>query len=172
MTRRKFHSGLKEGDARRCIEAACARALYDCDWLILLFFVCCRAAKDCILRLLDKDERTRLGSRSGASEVKQHKWFGKVNWGLLRNSRPPVSGRPWTGKTGLLVNRCLLWQILPPTLCEGTESGPLRHLKESNSLHLEEQIGPGSKIGKGHSEDGVDLFGAFSSVTLHYDGDI
>lgn len=113
--------------------------------------MCCRAAKDCILRLLDKDERTRLGSRSGASEVKQHKWFGKVNWGLLRNSRPP---------------------ILPPTLCEGTESGPLRHLKESNSLHLEEQIGPGSKIGKGHSEDGVDLFGAFSSVTLHYDGDI
>jgi len=23
--------------------------------------------------------------------VKQHKWFSKVNWGLLRNSRPPVS---------------------------------------------------------------------------------
>lgn len=50
-----------------------------------------RAAKDCIIRLLDKDERMRLGSRSGASEVKQHKWFTKINWGLLRNSRPPVS---------------------------------------------------------------------------------
>ncbi|KAF8639924.1 hypothetical protein AX17_001174 [Amanita inopinata Kibby_2008] len=51
-----------------------------------------QAAKDCITRLLDKDERTRLGSRSGASEVKQHKWFSKINWGLLRNTRPPVRG--------------------------------------------------------------------------------
>ncbi len=34
-----------------------------------------------------------MGSRSGASEVKQHKWFAKINWGLLRNTRPPVSGQ-------------------------------------------------------------------------------
>ena len=52
-----------------------------------------RAGKDCVNRLLDKNERTRLGSKSGASEVKQHKWFGKINWGLLRNTRPPVR---WT----------------------------------------------------------------------------
>lgn len=58
------------------------------NWNFYLSFI--RACKDCILRLLDKDERTRLGSRSGASEVKQHKWFGKINWGLLRNTRPPV----------------------------------------------------------------------------------
>lgn len=50
-----------------------------------------RAAKDCVTRLLDKNERARLGSKSGASEVKQHKWFAKINWGLLRNTRPPVS---------------------------------------------------------------------------------
>ena len=43
-------------------------------------------------RLLDKSERTRLGSKSGASEVKQHKWFSKINWGLLRNTTPPVCG--------------------------------------------------------------------------------
>ena len=49
-----------------------------------------RAGKDCVNRLLDKYEHTRLGSKSGASEVKQHKWFGKINWGLLRNTRPPV----------------------------------------------------------------------------------
>ena len=59
-------------------------------WLtdsLILFY---RVGKDCVIRLLDKDERTRLGSKSGASEVKQHKWFGKINWGLLRNTRPPV----------------------------------------------------------------------------------
>ncbi|KAF5388035.1 hypothetical protein D9615_000233 [Tricholomella constricta] len=48
------------------------------------------AGKDCVTRLLDKNERTRLGSKSGASEVKQHKWFAKINWGLLRNQQPPV----------------------------------------------------------------------------------
>ncbi|KAG5220882.1 Pkinase-domain-containing protein [Salix suchowensis] len=48
------------------------------------------ACKDCVTRLLDKNEKTRLGSKSGASEVKQHKWFSKINWGLLRNTQPPV----------------------------------------------------------------------------------
>ena len=43
-----------------------------------------------MMRLLDKNEWTRLGSKSGASEVKQHRWFSKINWGLLRNTQPPV----------------------------------------------------------------------------------
>ncbi|KAK8869530.1 hypothetical protein IAR55_000096 [Kwoniella newhampshirensis] len=46
--------------------------------------------KSCIRKLLIKDENKRLGSSSGASEVKQHKWFGSVNWGLLRNMTPPI----------------------------------------------------------------------------------
>lgn len=49
------------------------------------------AGKDIISRLLDKEENARLGSKTGASEVKQHKWFSKINWGLLRNTEPPVS---------------------------------------------------------------------------------
>ena len=49
------------------------------------------AGRDIIYRLLDKEENTRLGSKTGASEVKQHKWFSKINWGLLRNTEPPVS---------------------------------------------------------------------------------
>ncbi|KIL68139.1 hypothetical protein M378DRAFT_22242 [Amanita muscaria Koide BX008] len=104
------------------------------------------AARDCIARLLDKDERTRLGSRSGASEVKQHKWFGKINWGLLRNTRPPDG------------------QIIPSAK-KAAEAMNFRHLKESRSLHLEEQKGTGSR-------EGGDVFEAFSSVTLHYDGDV
>lgn len=43
------------------------------------------------MRLLDKSESSRLGSMTGASEVKAHKWFSKINWGLLRNTKPPVS---------------------------------------------------------------------------------
>lgn len=60
------------------------------------------ACKDIVLRLLDKREASRLGSKSGASEVKQHKWFAKINWGLLRNTQPPVSlayGIDWLERT-------------------------------------------------------------------------
>ena len=47
-----------------------------------------------------------------------------------------------------------------------------RHLKESNSLHLEEQKrSNGYSNGMRMDRGGEDLFGAFSSVTLHYDGD-
>jgi len=109
------------------------------------------AGKDCVNRLLDKHDRTRLGSKSGASEVKQHKWFGKINWGLLRNTRPPII----------------------PSLSNGLDAVNFRHLKESNSLHLEDQCmrSNGYRRGMRRERGGEDLFGAFSSVTLHYDGD-
>ncbi|KAJ3883133.1 AGC/RSK protein kinase [Lentinula edodes] len=146
------------------------------------------AGKDCVTRLLDKNESTRLGSRSGASEVKQHKWFAKVNWGLLRNMKPPII----------------------PSSSNGVDAVNFRHIKESHSLHLEEeesmlspnhpphsapilngpgtsrmpsnstrspgrtrsrgQSTPGTPIGE--TEDGGDLFEGFSSVTLHHEGDI
>ncbi|GLB33634.1 putative serine/Threonine protein kinases, catalytic domain [Lyophyllum shimeji] len=115
------------------------------------------ACKDCVTRLLDKNERTRLGSKSGASEVKQHKWFAKINWGLLRNQQPPIV----------------------PTSSNGNDAVNFRNLKESHSLHLEDQTvsvtgSPSKHPGtpdEGVQADGTDLFGAFSSVTLHYDGD-
>lgn len=74
------------------------------------------AGKDCMARLLDKNERTRLGSKTGASEVKQHKWFTKMNWGLLRNMKPPI-----------IPNK------------SSQDGSNFRHLTESQSLHLDEQ---------------------------------
>jgi len=121
-----------------------------------------QAGRDVVWRLLDKDERTRLGSRSGASEVKQHKWFSKINWGLLRNTKPPII----------------------PSSSSGLDAVNFRHMKESNSLHLEDQYtgvaGAGVQstgLGTPGLDDeldipeGGDLFTGFSSVTLHYDGD-
>ncbi|BEI89390.1 uncharacterized protein CcaverHIS019_0207520 [Cutaneotrichosporon cavernicola] len=46
--------------------------------------------KSAIRKLLIKDEHKRLGSQSGASEVKQHKWFASISWGLLRHMTPPI----------------------------------------------------------------------------------
>ncbi|KAJ7699915.1 kinase-like domain-containing protein [Mycena rosella] len=104
-----------------------------------------QAGKDCVTRLLDKRERSRLGSKSGASEVKQHKWFSKINWGLLRNTRPPII----------------------PSSSVGHDAVNFRHMKESNSLQLEGQRSSGLVA----ESVGGDLFGGFSSVTLQHDGD-
>ncbi|GHJ86107.1 hypothetical protein NliqN6_2509 [Naganishia liquefaciens] len=46
--------------------------------------------KSLIRKLLIKDEHKRLGSASGASEVKLHKWFAPIKWGLLRHQTPPI----------------------------------------------------------------------------------
>lgn len=112
------------------------------------------AGKDCMTRLLEKDERRRLGSRSGASEVKQHKWFAKINWGLLRNTQPPIV----------------------PSPSKGTDAAHFRHMRESTSLHLdlEDQTKGPSMVAGVLADDGEpakDLFEAFSSVTLHHDGE-
>ncbi|PVG04176.1 Pkinase-domain-containing protein [Serendipita vermifera] len=74
------------------------------------------AGKDIIIRLLHKVEAKRMGSQSGASEVKQHKWFAKVSWGLLRNEKPP---------------------IIPDI--ENAQARNFRTLRESTSLDLEGQ---------------------------------
>jgi protein-serine/threonine kinase len=54
-----------------------------------------RAGKDVVLSLLDKVQKIRLGSWSDASEIKQHKWFSKINWApLVFNLRRHMDGRP------------------------------------------------------------------------------
>jgi len=122
------------------------------------------AAKDIILRLLDKNELRRLGSASGASQVKQHKWFAKMRWGLLRNTTPPIV----------------------PATSNGFDAVNFRSIRESQSLQLEMQGVAGAGVtampgtpGLRSTEDGLepppddrDLFGAFSSVTLKHDGEV
>lgn len=50
-------------------------------------------AKNLIRKLLHKDERKRMGSKAGASDVKQHPFFRGINWALLRHQRPPIIPR-------------------------------------------------------------------------------
>mgnify|MGYP001759149365 CR=1 FL=1 len=58
-----------------------------------------------IKKLLVKDEHKRLGSQLGASEVKQHRWFAQISWGLLRNQTPPI--RPRTVDARALVQAAM-----------------------------------------------------------------
>jgi hypothetical protein len=83
------------------------------------------AGKDIISRLLDKEENTRLGSKTGASEVKQHKWFSKINWGLLRNTEPPVSSAPWVAR--LTTAACRFVYHLSPRLWPYSQHMVLLH---------------------------------------------
>ncbi|TFK56124.1 Pkinase-domain-containing protein [Heliocybe sulcata] len=141
------------------------------------------SGKDVVVRLLDKNEHTRLGSKTGASEVKQHKWFAKINWGLLRNMQPPIV----------------------PASSNGIDAVNFRHLQESNSIHLDKgslhlqgvaggapvlslppngsMAGipgnglPGSLPSTPGVDDGMEnvdmasLFGGFNNVTLVHDGE-
>ncbi|GJU84772.1 serine/threonine-protein kinase D6PKL2-like protein [Tanacetum coccineum] len=46
-------------------------------------------ARDLIKGLLVKEPENRLGSHKGAAEIKQHPFFGGLNWALIRCAIPP-----------------------------------------------------------------------------------
>jgi protein-serine/threonine kinase len=72
-------------------------------------------------------------------------------------------------------------QIVPSS--SNSDAVNFRHMKESNSLHLEDQftgVASAGMLSTGPATPGLDdgldvpdgdLFTGFSSVTLHYDGD-
>nr|AML78372.1 putative LOV domain-containing protein [Cotoneaster transcaucasicus] len=52
------------------------------------------AARQLINALLKRDPDTRLGSNTGANEIKQHPFFRGINWPLIRCMRPPPLEAP------------------------------------------------------------------------------
>lgn len=46
--------------------------------------------KSLIKKLLIKEEDKRLGSKTGASEIKNHVFFKNTQWALLRHQKPPM----------------------------------------------------------------------------------
>ena len=56
------------------------------------------ACQDLITQLLTKDPAQRLGSKSGAEEIKAHAFFKGCNWALLRHEAPPYIPRRQDGK--------------------------------------------------------------------------
>lgn len=111
--------------------------------------------KNAVKKLLIKDEHKRLGSQSGASEVKQHKWFAPINWGLLRHTKPPIV----------------------PAASNGVDTVNFRAIRDSLSVDFDSQIKAvaGSRAA-GQRESNSDAvepnpFGDFNSLTLHHVGD-
>ncbi|KAJ8641293.1 hypothetical protein MRB53_017987 [Persea americana] len=70
------------------------------------------SAGDLISSLLEKDPANRLGSVTGATEIKQHPFFEGVNWALIRCALPPESPNivdlgTSCGPTGRKETKCL-----------------------------------------------------------------
>lgn len=64
------------------------------------------AARQLINALLQRDPARRLGSSTGANEIKQHPFFQSINWPLIRCMVPPPLESPLhlTGKDGTTKN--------------------------------------------------------------------
>ncbi|CAO0795116.1 unnamed protein product [Mucor circinelloides] len=102
--------------------------------------------KNLIRKLLQKDEHTRLGSRAGAADIKQHPFFKNTNFALLRNMTPPI-----------------LPAIVKPN---GIDAINFRKIQESMSLDLEaDGLRVMKKIEKSNP------FEKFDSLTLYHNGD-
>ena len=92
--------------------------------------------KSVIKKLLIKDEHKRLGSQSGASEVKQHKWFASINWGLLRHQKPPI-----IPATSCVPSSLSMWAVLTRRVSRtGLDTVNFRSIRDSKSLDLEGQV--------------------------------
>jgi protein-serine/threonine kinase len=110
--------------------------------------------KSVIRKLLIKDEAKRLGSRAGASDVKNHPFFRPITWALLRHMKPPMI--PHQGRALDTVN--------------------FRTVKDSGSVDIG---GPASRLQGVPLDSGMatpggeiaDPFLEFNSVTLHHDDD-
>ncbi|KAF5780987.1 putative non-specific serine/threonine protein kinase [Helianthus annuus] len=63
-------------------------------------------AKDLISQLLVKDPDRRMGSTMGASAIKRHPFFHRVNWALLRCTPPPFVPPPLATKTVVADHGC------------------------------------------------------------------
>ncbi|KAJ3341028.1 hypothetical protein HDU93_005892 [Gonapodya sp. JEL0774] len=116
-------------------------------------------AKSIVKKLLHKDERKRLGSKAGASDVKGHPFFRNTVWALLRHQRPPIV----------------------PRMRDQADTSNFRFLRESESLDLEGSSNTGVNVNGGGqvAQDGgrrgrkgpeKDPFSDFDSVTMHREG--
>lgn len=104
--------------------------------------------KSIIRKLLIKDEKKRLGSRAGASDIKAHPFFKNTQWALLRNRVPPMV--PIQTK----VNKDDQWP----------QATTHHHHSDSSSV----DFSSAQEVVKAVKPD--DPFIKFNSVTLHHEG--
>lgn len=111
-----------------------------------------RQCKDLIKKLLTKNESKRLGSKTGAADLKRHPFFRKVEWSLLRNQEPPLI--PVLSKDGFEFTKLSPNRKISRTVPEK------ENMTENERKMFEEMIEPDEML----SED--DPFHDFNSMSL------
>ncbi|KAF2461207.1 kinase-like domain-containing protein [Lineolata rhizophorae] len=151
--------------------------------------------KSLIRKLLTKDELKRLGSRAGASDVKQHPFFKSTQWALLRHMKPPII--PHVGRSGVdTVNFRNVKESQSVDIGAPNSTGNAKPKKGAKGGHHKgggggggtinglglgappPQVDPsqleGVPLDSGLATPGgeiTDPFLEFNSVTLHHEGD-
>jgi serine/threonine protein kinase len=97
-------------------------------------------SKSFIRKLLNKNEKKRLGAHAGASQVKSHPFFKGINFALLRHTKPPII----------------------PVKTHPIRAVHFNHVKESTSFDLsQDSIPPTPPLSD--DEDGYNPFQYFNS---------
>ncbi|CAX44083.1 probable serine/threonine-protein kinase, putative [Candida dubliniensis CD36] len=108
--------------------------------------------RNLIKKLLIKDEEKRLGSKTGASEIKNHGFFKDTQWALLRHQKPPMIPVLTKSKSNNNNNNNKKYDKSSVVIQEATEDN------EKISIDMTSKTI--------NNED--DPFSQFSSVTLRY----
>lgn len=106
--------------------------------------------KNLIKKLLIKDENKRLGSKLGASDIKNHLFFKNTQWALLRNQKPPMI--PVLSKNGTDFHK------------------PSKKNKQSSIDISNEHVLQINEIDQTTDDSIDDPFGDFNSMTLIHEG--
>ncbi|QPG76493.1 hypothetical protein FOA43_003882 [Brettanomyces nanus] len=109
------------------------------------------SCRNLIKKLLIKDASKRLGSHSGASEIKSHSFFKNVQWALLRNQSPPL--------IPIFSVKRKNDEQLPKKLSN-------ENVGSTGSLKSQRKT---SSSGSQHSQQ--DPFANFNSITIHHEDD-
>ncbi|KAG5358865.1 Serine/threonine-protein kinase nrc-2 [Yarrowia sp. C11] len=125
------------------------------------------SCKNLIRKLLIKDEHKRMGSKAGASDIKNHPFFKNTQWALLRNQTPPLVPVPSRGADAVNFR----------TMKDSSSVDFVTDKKQDKSISSvlsvnTDRSSTNSIAGpRSYGRDGdYDPFQNFNSVTLHHVG--
>lgn len=118
--------------------------------------------KSIVRKLLIKDEKKRLGSRAGASDIKGHPFFKNTQWALLRNRVPPM----------VPIHTKINKDDQQPPVSQHTGGGASVDFSNAQEqLFRPRGSSPSSSSANiGSKSEVEDPFSKFNSVTLHHEG--
>lgn len=123
--------------------------------------------KSLIKKLLIKDEAKRLGSKTGAGDIKNHVFFKTTQWALLRNQKPPMipvltkTKKPESDGNSRFESE----DKKSPSKNKNSVNKNESNNKETDTNEIEQDLAAKTDA---NALKQLDPFANFSSVTLNY----